>query len=792
MRLVKILLALCLAFAAVGLGTYFYFTRTLPALDTLQDYHPNLVTKVWSHDNRLIGEVYIERRIVVNIDRVPRHVIAAFIAAEDSRFYEHEGISYTSILRAFLKNLQAGRVVQGGSTITQQVAKSFFLSSERTISRKIKEAIMAFRIEKNLNKEEILHLYLNQIYFGNGAYGIETASETYFGKDISSLSISEGAMLAGLPKAPSKYSPYENMVLAKGRQEYVLGRMAEEKFITPEQAQRAASGKIVLMPKRSDSLWVGPYFTEEVRKYLEAKYGNDLLYKGGLEVHTTLDVEAQKAANRGVDEGLREYDKRRGYRGPVKTLKSDEEIAAFNKELNRKFLFDPPSPGRYYMAAVAAFNQKDRSLSVVMGSRRAVISAPDMAWAKLYNPTREPDGGKQEELSRLFKPGDVIQVAVKEAPSDASAAISLRLEQEPLVQAALLAIETETGAVRAMVGGADFSKSQFNRAVQAQRQPGSSFKPIIYTAAMDNGFTPASIVMDAPLVFDDAEKETSWRPRNYDEQFYGPTTIREAVARSRNIITIKVLKEVGVGKAMEYARLLGINSPLARDLSLALGSSAVTLQDMTVAFSTLANLGVKPAPLLVTRVTDRAGNVLEENAPFSTPVLSPQTAYIMTSLLQSVVESGTGMRARALGRPAAGKTGTTNNLNDAWFMGYVPGLAAGVWVGYDEEKPLGHRETGGKAALPIWVKFMQDATREMPARSFPIPDGLEFAKIDPETGLLAGPYTQDPVFEVFKTGGAPVQVSGPRTRKDPSDFFMVDTDPAPVKRIKPDESEFTD
>jgi len=368
----------------------------------------------------------------------------------------------------------------------------------------------------------------------------------------------------------------------------------------------------------------------------------------------------------------------------------------------------------------------------------------------------------------------------------------LRLEQEPLVQAALLAIETETGAVRAMVGGADFSKSQFNRAVQAQRQPGSSFKPIIYTAAMDNGFTPASIVMDAPLVFDDAEKETSWRPRNYDEQFYGPTTIREAVARSRNIITIKVLKEVGVGKAMEYARLLGINSPLARDLSLALGSSAVTLQDMTVAFSTLANLGVKPAPLLVTRVTDRAGNVLEENAPFSTPVLSPQTAYIMTSLLQSVVESGTGMRARALGRPAAGKTGTTNNLNDAWFMGYVPGLAAGVWVGYDEEKPLGHRETGGKAALPIWVKFMQDATREMPARSFPIPDGLEFAKIDPETGLLAGPYTQDPVFEVFKTGGAPVQVSGPRTRKDPSDFFMVDTDPAPVKRIKPDESEFTD
>ncbi len=792
MRLAKILLALCLAFVALGLGTYFYFTRTLPALDTLQDYHPNLVTKVWSQDNRLIGEFYIERRIVVNIDRVPRHVINAFIAAEDSKFFEHEGISYTSIIRAFLKNLQAGRVVQGGSTITQQVAKSFFLSSERTISRKIKEAIMAFRIEKNLNKEEILHLYLNQIYFGNGAYGIQTAADAYFGKDVASLTISEAALLAGLPKAPSRYSPYENMDLAKGRQEYVLSRMAEEKFIKPEQAKKAAADRIMLMPRRSDALWVGPYFTEEVRKYLEAKYGNDLLYKGGLEVHTTLDVEAQKAANRGIDEGLREYDKRRGYRGPVKTLKSDDEIKAFDKDLDKKFLYEPPSPGRYYMAAVTAYNQKERSLAVSMGSRRGRIAYPDMEWAKLYNPTTQPDGGKQAELSTLFKPGDVIQVAVKESPADASAVIPLRLEQEPMAQAALLAMEPETGAIRAMVGGFDFAKSQFNRAVQAQRQPGSSFKPIIYTAAMDNGFTPASIVMDAPLVFDDAEKETSWRPRNYDEQFYGPTTVREAIARSRNIITIKVLQEVGIGKALEYARLLGINSPLARDLSLALGSSAVTLQEMTVAFSTLANLGVKPEPLLVTRVTDRTGALLEENTPFSTPVLSPQTAYIMTSLLQSVVESGTGMRARALGRPTAGKTGTTNNLNDAWFMGYVPGLAAGVWVGYDNEKPLGHRETGGRAALPIWLKFMQGATKDMPARSFPIPDGLEFARIDPETGLLAGPYTQDAVFEVFKTGAAPVQISGPRTQKDPSDFFMVDTDPAPVKRKKPDESEFID
>ncbi|HBG47861.1 MAG TPA: penicillin-binding protein [Deltaproteobacteria bacterium] len=792
MRLLKILLILALAFTAAGLGTYLYFTRDLPPLDSLQDYNPNLVTKVWSQDNRLIGEFYIERRVIVTLDRVPKHLINAFLSAEDSGFYEHEGISYTSIFRAFLKNLRAGRVVQGGSTITQQVAKSFFLSSERTIARKIREAIMAFRIEKNLNKDEILHLYLNQIYFGNGAYGIQTAAETYFGKDVSELTLAESALLAGLPKAPSKYSPYENLDLSKKRQEYVLGRMSEEKHITAREAEIAAQEKIRLMPRRSDSLWAGPYFTEEVRKYLEEKYGTELLYKGGLDVYTTLDVDMQKAANRGVDEGLREHDKRRGFRGPVKVLKSDEEAASFKKEMDKKLLFDPPQPGKYYLAAVTAFNAKDSSLSVEIGGRSGVISARDMEWARLYNPTSQADNGKQEELKRLFKPGDVVQVMVKSPPDSPGAVIPLKLEQEPLAQAALMAIEPETGAVLAMVGGFDFSKSQFNRATQARRQPGSSFKPVIYTAAMDSGFTPATIVMDSPIVFEDAEKETSWRPRNYDEQFYGPTTVREAITRSRNIITIKVLKEIGINQALEYAKLLGINSPLSRDLSLALGSSAVTLQEMTVAFSTLANLGVKPEPLLVTRVTDRAGRVLEENSPYTTPVISPQTAYLMTSLLQSVVESGTGMRARALGRPAAGKTGTTNNLNDAWFVGYTPGLAAGAWMGYDDEKPLGHRETGGKAALPIWLKFMQGAAQKLPARSFPIPDGLEFARVDPYTGLLAGPSTQEAVFEVFKAGTAPTQVSTARSRTQPSDFFMIDTEPAPVTRKRPDNSEFID
>ncbi|CAG0933631.1 partial penicillin-binding protein 1A, partial [Planctomycetaceae bacterium] len=380
---------------------------------------------------------------------------------------------------------------------------------------------------------------------------------------------------------------------------------------------------------------------------------------------------------------------------------------------------------------------------------------------------------------------------VKETPASDAATLALRLEQAPLAQASLLAMEPETGAIKAMVGGFDFAKSQFNRAVQALRQPGSSFKPIIYTAAIDGKFTPASSVMASPLVFEEAQQEVAWRPRNYDEQFFGPTTIREAIARSRNIITIKVLKEVGIDQAIQYARLMGINSPLARDLSLALGSSAVTLQEMTVAYSTLANLGTKPEPLYITKIQDRAGTVLEENQPFSTQVLSPQTSYIMTSLLQSVIDSGTGMRARALGRPAAGKTGTTNNLNDAWFLGYIPSLAAGSWVGYDDEKPLGRGETGSEAALPIWLKFMKGAAEGMPARSFPIPDGLEFAKIDAENGLLAGPATEEAVFEVFRMGTAPTQVSSRRTRASSSDFFMIDTDDRPVKR-KPESLEFVD
>jgi penicillin-binding protein 1A len=426
-------------------------------------------------------------------------------------------------------------------------------------------------------------------------------------------------------------------------------------------------------------------------------------------------------------------------------------------------------------------------LLVEAGSRKGVISKYDMDWARLYNPEAKPDAGKYVELKKLFKPGDVLEVRLKAAPSNAP--LQLQLEQEPIAQAALVAMEPETGYVRAMTGGLDFSKSQFNRSVQALRQPGSAFKPIIYTAAIDKDYTPASIIMDSPLIFEqtkdtpvnesdtgkEPEKE-QWRPKNYDEHFTGPTTLREALAKSRNVVTIKILKDIGVGRAIEYARLLGINSPLAPDLSLALGSSVVTPLEMTTAFSTLANLGSRAVPVFITKITDASGNVLEENGSVVTPAISPQTAYVMTSLLQGVIENGTGARAKALGRPAAGKTGTTNDLNDAWFVGYVPGLAATAWIGYDDQRALGAHETGAVAALPIWIKFMKGALADEPVRNFQAPDNVEFVKIDPATGARADGSTQNAVFEVFKTGTAPASAATDPGRAKDFSLSMMDNE----------------
>lgn len=772
------------------LSTYFYFTKDLPTLVALMDYQPNLVTKVYSDDGQLVAEFFVERRVVVPLATMPVHLIDAFLAAEDAGFFEHEGVSYTSILRAFIKNVQAGKIVQGGSTITQQVARSFFLSREKKFSRKIREVIMAYRIERQLNKDEILNLYLNQIYLGNGAYGVEAAAQTYFGKNVGDLTVAESALLAGLPKAPNKYSPYADLDRSKKRQAYILSRMVIEEFIDRETSRAALDEEFKLKPREVKSLWTGPYFTEHIRRYIEEEYGDELLYKGGLNIYTTMDLRLQKIANEAVKTGIRAFDKRRGYRGPIQVLATIEEVDAFRDAVEEKLASRPIESGRIYKGVITSVDLKKKLLNVDIGMQRGIVKYRYLRWARVYNPENAPDGELIEDPLVNFSTGDVVDVLVRRLPYDESSPMLLALEQEPLVEAAFMAVDPETGYVKAMVGGSAFSKTQFNRAVQAYRQPGSAFKPIIYTAALDLGYTPATTILDTPLVFDFKkeekevldengevvepepvepvldefgevveEKVEKWRPRNYDERFHGLTTVRTALAKSRNIVTIKVLQDIGVKNAIEYAVRLGITSPLASDLSLALGSSAVTLKEMTTAFATFANQGYRPDLLFISRITDKNGEVLEENVPTAEEAISRETAYIMTNLLQGVVQNGTGFRAKALGRPAAGKTGTTNNLNDAWFLGYVPNLVAGVWVGYDDEKKLGKHETGSRAAAPIWVKFMKGATENTPIENFDVPDGVEFVKIDPETGFLASAMTEGVIFEVFKVGTTPTEFS---------------------------------
>ncbi|MBI5893960.1 MAG: hypothetical protein HZB79_10005, partial [Deltaproteobacteria bacterium] len=553
-------------------------------------------------------------------------------------------------------------------------------------------------------------------------------------------------------------------------------------------------------PNEIKSLWVGPYFTEHIRRDVEEKYGGDLLYKGGLNIYTTLDVELQKAANLAVAAGLKEYDRRHGYRGPIKQLANTDDIEKFIEEIKEDISKKKIEQGRTYQGIVTAVNlstvsstgqasskgTQERFVTVLLGDRKGRIAFEDMEWARLYNPTNNPDAGKQKDISQIIKKNDVILVGIKEMPEDGKGIINLTLEQEPVAQAALIARDPFTGNIKAMVGGQGFSKTQFNRAVQSKRQPGSAFKPIIYAAAIDKGYTPASVIVDSPLVFEEAVKGDDWRPQNFDGKFYGPTTFRDALTHSRNVISIKILKDIGIGYALEYAQKLGIQSPLARDLSIALGSSAVSLMELTDVFSVFANQGKKVEPLFVKKITDKSGNVIEENESISQDVISPQTAYIMTSLLQGVIQEGTGQRAKALGRPAAGKTGTTNMLNDAWFIGFTPDIVAGAWIGYDDERPLGHAETGARAALPIWLYFMQKAVEGTPVKDFPVPEDIVFAKVDAKTGKLAAPSpdrtiqgqaSDKVIFQAFKQGTAPtdVAVEGAAAASHSARFFEMDS-----------------
>lgn len=776
--------------AALLIGAYFYVSATLPKVETLSDYQPPLITRIYADDGTIVAEYSKERRILVPFDKMPKTLVQAFVAAEDSGFFKHQGIDFQSILRAALKNVKAGGIAQGGSTITQQVAKKLLLTSERTFSRKFKEAILAWRMEKALSKQDILYLYLNQIYLGHRAYGVEAAAENYFDKNVEQLTLAESAILAGLPQAPSRYSPYRHYQRAMERQKYVLGRMVKEGFITQAEADIAAVEGVAIKPRLNNLLDVTAYFNEQVRRYLEERFGTDLLYTGGLQVETSINLEMQQVARQAVKENLRNHSKRQGFL-PVEQVLDEAGQQEFLAQQVTTLGEEPLEKGSFSQALV--IGQEDDNLLCKIGKATGRLSITEAKWAlplRVVAADVPPTGNKGDEKETRLPLGAVIDVSVVDNSIEPW---QLKLEQHPLAQGALIAIDPFSGQIKAMVGGYDFKESQFNRAIQAKRLPGSAIKPIIYAAALDKGYTPASVILDTPLIYENEKIETGeleeWKPRNYEEKFYGPTSFRQALAHSRNVVTIKILEDIGINYAANYANKLGIETPMQRDLTMGLGSTAVTPLEMLTAYTVFANGGILVPPTYITRIKDRHGRILEsvDPADFSTGmaedqrlirkpprrVISPETAYLITNVMESVVQEGTGWRAKALGRPSAGKTGTTNDLKDAWYVGYIPQLACVSWVGYDQERPLGKSETGSRAAAPAWVTFMQEAIKQYPVANFKVPDSIEFHPVDSKNGLLLAGDDGQAYFEAFAPGTAPSRQSQDDKLKA-RDFFRLD------------------
>ena len=605
---------------ALGAAFYIFISLDIPAIGSLKHYQPATASIIYDSAKQPITFVSRENRTLVPLSAMPELLPQAFISAEDSRFYQHSGVDAWSIIRAVIHNIRSGERGQGGSTITQQVARALLLTPEKTYTRKIKEAILAYRIDTTLSKEDILHIYLNQIYLGSSAYGVEAAAQIYFDKRVQDLNLAEIALLAGLPQAPSRYSPFRNFKLAKNRQLYVLNRMAEEGYITPTAAQKAYETTLLWNPAKE-----GPtennYFIEYVKAYVESKYGSEALLTGGLRIYTTLDQNMQKAANMAIKRGTAKW------------------------------------------------------------------------------------------------------------------AIRQSKHADTLPQAALISMEVKTGYVRAMVGGTDFEKSQFNRATQSRRQPGSAFKPFIYATALEKGMTPATMIVDEPIQFRGASSMQYWEPKNYNNKFEGPTSFRNALVHSRNIPTIKILQQVGAASTIDLARRLGITSPLGKDLSLALGTSGVSPLELTRAYAAFANGGRMPQALFIEKIVDSNGKVLEEQHPTFSDAVDPRVAYQMTHLMEGVITDGTAKGISSFGAPAAGKTGTTDQNVDAWFVGYTPELTTCVWIGHDQNTSLGTAETGGLAAAPIWLDFMNQAKATYPATGgFPVPPGIVMLPLDNASG----------------------------------------------------------
>jgi penicillin-binding protein 1A len=730
------LLAMLVAAGGIGYTLYDQYWTQLPPSTRLVSYDPPVATRIYANDGSLVGEFYLEKRYLTPIGQIPDVLRAAFVAAEDSSFYTHPGIDFLGISRAVLANYRAGDVVQGGSTITQQVVKALLLSPERSLRRKIREAMLSLKIEHELTKDEILYLYLNQIYLGDGNYGVGAAADSYFGKSVADLDLAEAALLAGLPKAPSRNSPRRNPEGALSRQRYVLRRMLDENYITLGQYESALRRGLPLGNRSGDRAEAGSYYVDIVRRQLIEKFGTDAPYHKGYRVYTALDPELQKLAETTIRAGIEKLDVEFGYLGPLRALSQDELSERLARDRSSPGLLQLVAGGVYEAVVTAA---KSAAATVAVGPHVATLDVSGLRWHPDFDPS-----------ARVLRVGDVVEVAAV----DTNGNLALALTQTPKVAAALVSMDPISGHVHAVVGGYDFAASPFNRATQAYRQPGSSFKPLVYAGALDRGYTPASVVLDAPIEFMDHNRV--WKPQNYSRDYAGRMSLRRALEQSRNVVTVRVVQDVGVGWLVRYLNeRFSFSRPLGRNLSIGLGTSEVTPLELASAYTAFPGGGMRAKPVFITRVEDSDGKLIEENRGERIEALSPETAYLVTSMLEGVVSRGTGRAARVLNRPVAGKTGTTNNQVDAWFVGFTPDMLTAVWVGYDDRHSLGPQNTGGKIAAPLWANYMLKALAHRSVADFDVPEGVRCVNIDPASGLRARPDNMRAYLECFKLGTEP-------------------------------------
>ena len=735
---------------------------TLPSIEVLKDVHLQTPLRVYTRDARLIAEFGEKRRIPLRLDQIPPVLVQAALAAEDERFFEHPGVDWQGLVRAGLYLLRTGEKGPGGSTVTMQVARNFFLGREKTYERKLKEILLALDIERRLGKDEILELYFNKIFFGHRAYGVGAAAQVYYGRPLEELDLAELAMVAGLPKAPSRFNPIVNPQRALQRRNYVLGRMRELDFIDEAAYAEAVAAPINAKWHRPKVEVDAPYVAEMVRAALEEEMGEEV-YVGGYRVYTTIDGAPQRAANLALRGALLEYDRRHGYRGPEQRLDPGEP------ERNAQLLSDVPIVGGLRPALVLEVDGQVLTAHA-KGVGEIELPWPVLQWARPYV-DQNRRGAAPKTPADVAQPGDLIRVRLTEE--------GWTLSQVPEVEGALVALDPQDGAIVALSGGFDFHHSKFNRVTQAQRQPGSSFKPFIYSAALEHGFTAASFINDAPVVFEDPGLEDVWRPRNYSGKFFGPTRLRVALYKSRNLVSIRLLDATGIAQALEHVRRFGLDvERLPANLSLAVGSGEVTPLELATGYAVIANGGYRIEPYFIERVEDPEGVVTRRSQPRrvcrecesagadsvdpdehrAVRSVEARNVWLMQSMMRDVVRRGTARRARELGREdLAGKTGTTNDFRDAWFSGFTPRLSATAWVGFDRRRVLGYRETGGRVALPMWMEFMRHALDGVPEEFLERPEGLVTMRIDPDSGVPALAGDPDAIFETFRAEYAPAR-----------------------------------